>query len=487
MNIVNGKKWAPIEPLSADLEKWSDPELHGLVEEWQDQRQDLEGRNEYKNFLDRLRRQWAIETGVIERLYSIDVAPTKTLIEKGFDAVLLSSNETGGQDPREVLRVIMDQHAAIEGIYDFVGGAKPLTTFYIKQLHSVLTQSQETYEAVSTLGQPLRKPMVRGAWKDDPNLVEGQIEFCPPHQVESEMHRLLDLYTQYESAGVASEVLAAWLHHRFVLIHPFIDGNGRVARCLATMVFLKPHWFPLVITRDDKVAYISALRAADNGDLHPLIKLFGDLQAKAIREAFSLSEEIVEGTAAVTEILGLVTQKWETERNRQKRQVFATADSLQTLAHQRLTDLATQINDRIREWGKGFKAVSLKAERNENRAGYYGFQIGAGAKVLNYFANRHLYQSWVAVDIFTQNRTEMVFSFHGMGNATGTLACLGVAFSKPVSGTQEPALADVRLLSEAPFVFTHTQALHEVAIRYRKWLENCIVKGLDEWRKEEGA
>ena len=38
---------------------------------------------------------------------------------------------------------------------------------------------------------------------------------------------------------VAPEVEAAWLHHRFTQIHPFQDGNGRIARALATLIFVK--------------------------------------------------------------------------------------------------------------------------------------------------------------------------------------------------------------------------------------------------------
>src|ERR1700735_4106084 len=112
MNAPIMRNWSPITPLPTDWKKWESVELHGLVQEWEEQRQDLEGQNAYKTFLDRLRRQWAIETGVIERLYSISGAATKTLIEKGFDASLLSHEDTD-KEPWEVLAVIKDQYAAI--------------------------------------------------------------------------------------------------------------------------------------------------------------------------------------------------------------------------------------------------------------------------------------------------------------------------------------------------------------------------------------
>ena len=58
-------------------------------------------------------------------------------------------------------------------------------------------------------------------------------------------------------------MLAAWVRHRFTQIHPFQDGNGRVARLLATLVFSRAEWLPLVVRRDDRVRYLDALEAAD--------------------------------------------------------------------------------------------------------------------------------------------------------------------------------------------------------------------------------
>jgi Fic family protein len=47
--------------------------------------------------------------------------------------------------------------------------------------------------------------------------------------VAAEMDKLVELHREHRAAGVAPEVESAWLHHRFTQIHPFQDGNGRVA------------------------------------------------------------------------------------------------------------------------------------------------------------------------------------------------------------------------------------------------------------------
>ena len=72
--------------------------------------------------------------------------------------------------------------------------------------------------------------------------------------------------------------MAAWLHHRFVQIHPFADGNGRVTRALDTWRPVQHDYLPIVVTRDDRNDYFDALEAADDGDIGPLMELTARLQ-----------------------------------------------------------------------------------------------------------------------------------------------------------------------------------------------------------------
>ena len=74
------------------------------------------------------------------------------------------------------------------------------------------------------------------------------------------------------------------LHHRLVLIHPFPNGIGRHARILADAVLSRVYgaktidWaggYDLQRMNDRRSAYIAALRAADRGDLAPLLAFIG--------------------------------------------------------------------------------------------------------------------------------------------------------------------------------------------------------------------
>ena len=63
------------------------------------------------------------------------------------------------------------------------------------------------------------------------------------------MDNLVKWYNSYDKEDPL--LVAAWLHHRFTQIHPFQDGNGRVARVLTTMVMLKAGLLPLVVDGDN--------------------------------------------------------------------------------------------------------------------------------------------------------------------------------------------------------------------------------------------
>lgn len=61
-----------------------------------------------------------------------------------------------------------------------------------------------------------------GKWKPYTNQAGGTV-FCPPNMIDSEMEKFLSQLEIYQKDHViAPEVLAAWVHHQFVLIHPFI-------------------------------------------------------------------------------------------------------------------------------------------------------------------------------------------------------------------------------------------------------------------------
>jgi Fic family protein len=286
--MASAHKWHPIRDLPADPINSTDGQLESLSSVWRTEKERLIAAGTLDEFEKRLRREWSIETGIIENAYTLDRSVTRALIEKGIDAALIP-RDASNPDNALVARVIQDHYDALEGMFDFVKDLRPLSTSYIKELHAALLRNVESYVAVDQFGRAFEKSLEKGRYKLMPNspvrrdgLAE---EYCPPEHVASEMDALIRMYLEHESQDVPPEVEAAWLHHRFSQIHPFADGNGRVARAIASLVFIKAGWFPVIVKREDKPRYIDALERADDDNLRALVSLFVEGQRNALLQA----------------------------------------------------------------------------------------------------------------------------------------------------------------------------------------------------------
>ncbi|SDD83671.1 Fic/DOC family protein [Dyadobacter soli] len=117
-----------------------------------------------------------------------------------------------------------------------------------------------------------------GKWRS----VEVQVgRHAPPHpsQVPALVYQFSDdLNFRLKRVKEKEEVadLLAYLHHRFVWIHPFNNGNGRTARLLLNAAAMIKGFEPIQLYHREgeaRVEYIHALRMADGGDIKTLTAL----------------------------------------------------------------------------------------------------------------------------------------------------------------------------------------------------------------------
>ncbi len=166
--MLTAHKWQPIADLPNNPKSLTDGELESLARVWRTQKEQLIESETLAEFEKRLRREWAIETGIIEDVYTLDRGVTSTLIEKGIDASLIP-HDPRNPDNELVARIIQDHFEALEGMFDFVAGRRPLSTSSIKELHAALLRNVDVHVVVDQFGKAFETPLEKGQYKTMPN------------------------------------------------------------------------------------------------------------------------------------------------------------------------------------------------------------------------------------------------------------------------------------------------------------------------------
>ena len=203
---------------------------------------------------------------------------------------------------------IKGHNEAIGFMLQLIKEDRPLSESDIKDLHKIILVEPYFSKTISPQGIEFEKEIKIGQYKTSPNhvkTVSGDIHYYTnPEEVAFEMNNLLEWYRNAEEENLHPAIISAIFHHKFTSIHPFDDGNGRLARILSNFILLKHQYPVIVIKNKDKQQYYAALNIADNGIYEDLIKLFAenigfslDIMQKAINgeninEADDLDKEI---------------------------------------------------------------------------------------------------------------------------------------------------------------------------------------------------
>lgn len=476
-------RWHHLEPLSEPV-ALALPELRAFESLWAKQKGRLEQTGALAAFWERVARSWSIETGIIERIYDLNAGATQLLIEQGFEANLLQHSDTN-TNPERLIEILNDHRAGLGMVMDLIGGTRELSPGWIKQLHTLLCRHQPSISAreQGPLARMVEIPFQHGVHKllpNSPTLADGRVhEYCPPEHVASEMERMVALYAKLPQA--LPEVRSAWLHHAFTQIHPFQDGNGRVARALASLDFIAAGLFPLVVDRADRdTRYMPALRAADQGDLSPLVLFFGECQQRAVIQAISLAQDVLAQTheraaaieAARAKVLG------RAERDGDQRKLMAKR--IAQLADEAKRVFATVANE-VERAVPGIKARTKRSDRQN--AHYWTHQIVELAKRHHYWADTREVREWARLQLEDGGLTDLVVVLHFVGNPSPG-SCMTAAFLEHREGKHdEMPRSTFTLLPQEPVLLAPDEDEQLQQRRFLRWLDEAVVVALAEWRK----
>jgi len=173
---------------------------------------------------------------------SLTESETKVLLEDGLTV--------GGKPLRDVFEAV--DHAKA---YDFMFSlfqTRRIDEWAVLKMHELFYQNIE--------------PGYAGRYRDVRVLITGsQYPVAAPGKVQDEMDRLFG-WVQKEREGYHPVEFAAQLHKRFVFIHPFKDGNGRVARLLMNLALIQDGYLPAIVPPILRRDYVSLLERAHRDD-----------------------------------------------------------------------------------------------------------------------------------------------------------------------------------------------------------------------------
>jgi fido (protein-threonine AMPylation protein) len=202
------------------------------------------------------------------------------------EAILLDGIEVGGKPLADQLEV-KDLDAAYNFLLDLSKSQTPIREIDIRELHRLVVRND-----------PEAHP---GSYRQIGVVIRGS-EHRPPEPIAVPvlMQKLIERLNQDGNYSVV--VGAAYVHHQLAAIHPFMDGNGRVARLLMNLVLLR-FGYPIVnIRREDRARYYEALSFADVGLYSPLVELVLDRASDVFAQMKRVREE--------TERMRVFAERW---------------------------------------------------------------------------------------------------------------------------------------------------------------------------------
>ncbi len=157
---------------------------------------------------------------------------------------------------------------AIDLLEKFVNKRGEITEMDVFNLHAIILDKIDPqnagfyrHENVFIEGSEMRPPK----WRDVPKLMKAVYE---------ELNNKDD--------DVKAVYSAVKVHYDTVRVHPFVDGNGRLARLLMNLRLMRAGFPPTILRREERRVYYSALEKADKSDFHPLTVLIGNDVEKAL-------------------------------------------------------------------------------------------------------------------------------------------------------------------------------------------------------------
>jgi Fic family protein len=330
----------------------------------------------------KLKLEWNYHSNHIEG-NTLTYGETINLLERGIateksfrDNLEIKAHDLAIEELREEIKYLLSNPEHIN----------PLSHKFIRNLNKTILKEPFYKRSLGAHGEIINKLIVPGEYKKSPNSVrlsDGSIfEYAPPEQVHHLMTDLIDEINQflttcrteknnnYKIEKILQNI--SDFHHKFTLIHPFDDGNGRTSRLITNFLFMYLKLPPIIIHSDYKDRYLNALNHADTHKkakeehLSKLVDLFGDALISSLnlnlKAAQGLSLEEDDDLDKEINILKKNLRALEKNRSPLDRESISDVNSLMEI-NESLANLFNEFIKTMRKFEDLFTEISFNTRK----------------------------------------------------------------------------------------------------------------------------
>jgi hypothetical protein len=285
------RRWRPVSPLDQRWRAAMTEEATALRDQWLARRAELAEAGKLDESVARLVEGWQAQGYLPRPIPTKGRAAQGILLELGFDASIAASLDPeeadAGDFPSESAR-----RQAADLLMAPIREDRDMTPAEVARLHAVVCPTLRP-KAMPGFGDPSRlsRLQARGRFRNHSALVLGSDrifkEGCPPDRLSQEVLAMSRATGDARRAGVLGAARAAWTLYALSVVHPFYDGNGRVARMLGSFVLVRDGGFPLLIPPQLHTIYLNAFARARLDEPEMLVRLVADCQNAVLKTALA--------------------------------------------------------------------------------------------------------------------------------------------------------------------------------------------------------
>lgn len=173
----------------------------------------------------------------------------------------------GGKSVEEHLEA-KNHVEALHFLYQLANSKRKIKKKDILALHSLILDKIE--------------PEWAGKYRKQQVYIEGAVHLPPPANKVPKLMKSVLKELNSKDRKIKAVISASKIHYQIAHIHPFIDGNGRLARLLLNLRLMRSGFPPTILRKTQRRSYYGALERADDGDLYPITTLIANDVEKAL-------------------------------------------------------------------------------------------------------------------------------------------------------------------------------------------------------------